>query len=93
MKKNERCLAILEILQKQHKVTVTELSEKFDISEMTVRRDLNSLAREYNIARTHGGAELGNQPVVRMISFDEPRIVHKEDKDKIAARVTIIVRL
>ena len=49
MKKNERCLAILEILQKQHKVTVTELAEKFDISEMTVRRDLNSLAREYNI--------------------------------------------
>ena len=68
MKKNERCLAILEILQKQHKVTVTELAEKFDISEMTVRRDLNSLAREYNISRTHGGAELGNQPVVRMMN-------------------------
>ena len=34
MKKNERCLAILEILQKQHKVTVTELSEKFGISEV-----------------------------------------------------------
>mgnify|MGYP000391279596 CR=1 FL=1 len=92
MKKNERCLAILEILQKQHKVTVTELSEKFDISEMTVRRDLNSLAREYNIARTHGGAELGNQPVVRMISFDEPRIAHKEDKDKIAALAATMIQ-
>ena len=47
MKKNERCLAILEILQKQHKVTVTELAEKFDISEMTVRRDLNTIYQEH----------------------------------------------
>lgn len=92
MKKNERCLAILEILQKQHKVTVTELAEKFDISEMTVRRDLNSLAREYNISRTHGGAELGNQPVVRMISFDEPRIAHKDSKDKIAALAATMIQ-
>lgn len=92
MKKNERCLAILEILQKQHKVTVTELAEKFDISEMTVRRDLNSLAREYNISRTHGGAELGNQPVVRMISFDEPRITHKDSKDKIAALAATMIQ-
>ena len=73
--KSERCLAILEILQKQHKVTVDELSEKFGISKMTVRRDLNFLSNQYNIDRTHGGAELGNQPVVRMISFDD--LMHK----------------
>ena len=81
VKKSERCLAILEILQKQHKVTVGDLAQKFGISEMTVRRDLNSLAGQYNITRTHGGAELGNQPVVRMISFDESRIAHKEKKE------------
>lgn len=81
MKKSERCLAILEILQRQHKVTVTDLAQRFGISEMTIRRDLNFLARQYNISRTHGGAELGNQPVVRMISFDEARIAHKETKE------------
>ena len=52
MKKSERCLAILEILQKQHKVSVNELAQRFGISEMTVRRDLNSLACQYNISRT-----------------------------------------
>ena len=83
MKKSERCLAILEILQRQHKVKVTDLAQRFGISEMTIRRDLNFLARQYNISRTHGGAELGNQPVVRMISFDEARIAHKETKEKI----------
>ena len=92
MKKSERCLAILEILQRQHKVTVTDLAQRFGISEMTIRRDLNFLARQYNISRTHGGAELGNQPVVRMISFDEARIAHKETKEKIAAMAATMIR-
>ena len=92
MKKSERCLAILDILQKQHKVEVNDLARRFDISEMTVRRDLNFLACQYNITRTHGGAELGNQPVVRMISFDEARIAHRENKEKIAALAATMIR-
>lgn len=92
MNKSERCLAILEILQKKHKVEVGTLSQKFGISEMTVRRDLNSLAQQYNITRTHGGAILGNQPIVRMISFDESRIAHKEAKEKIAALAASMIR-
>ena len=92
MKKSERCLAILDILQKQHEVFVSDLSEQFGISEMTVRRDLNSLAQEYNISRTHGGATLGNQPVVRMISFDEARIAHKDSKEKIAELAATMIQ-
>ncbi len=90
--KNERCLAILNILQKQHKVEVSELSKRFGISEMTVRRDLNLLAQQYNIIRTHGGALMDNQPLVRMISFDESRISHKEAKEKIAAKAAALVK-
>lgn len=92
MNKSERCLAILEILQKQHKVEVGTLAKKFNISEMTIRRDLNTLAQQYNITRTHGGAVLGNQPVVRMISFDESRIAHKEEKEKIAALAASMIK-
>ena len=92
MNKNERCLAILNILQKQHKVEVKDLSERFGISEMTARRDLNLLAQQYNITRTHGGALMDNQPVVRMISFDEARISHKEAKEKIAAKAATLIQ-
>lgn len=90
--KSERCLAILDILQKQHKVEVNELAKLFGISEMTVRRDLNLLARQYNITRTHGGALMANQPVVRMISFDESRISNREAKEKIAAKAATLIK-
>lgn len=90
--KSERCLAILDMLQKQHKVEVNELARVFGISEMTIRRDLNFLARQYNITRTHGGAMMANQPVVRMISFDESRISHREAKEKIAATAASLIR-
>ncbi|WP_373218556.1 DeoR/GlpR family DNA-binding transcription regulator [Ruminococcus sp. 5_1_39BFAA] len=93
MNKNERCLEILEILQKEHKVEVGELAEKFEISEMTIRRDLNALAQQYNITRTHGGAILNkNQPVVRMISFDEDRIANRDAKERIAEMAASMIR-
>lgn len=92
MNKSERCLKILEILQKQHEVNVNELAVQFETSEMTVRRDLNFLARQYNITRTHGGATLANQSVVKMTSFDEERIEHRIDKEAIAKKAASLIK-
>lgn len=39
---------------RQHRVTVTDLAQRFGISEMTIRRDLNFLARQYNISELMG---------------------------------------
>lgn len=47
---------ILEILLKQKKLTVKELSEILYISEPSVRRDLASLEKQNLIKRIHGGA-------------------------------------
>ena len=92
MNKSERHLAFLEILQNHHKVSVENLAERFHTSLMTIRRDLNELAEQYNITRTHGGAMLGNQPLVRMVSFDESRIEHREEKEKIASKAAGLIR-
>lgn len=91
MNKNERCLRILNLLQEKHKVEVAELAELFQTSEMTIRRDLNFLAQQYNITRTHGGAFMANQSIVKMISFDENRIEHREEKGKIARKATELI--
>ncbi|MCD7744579.1 MAG: DeoR/GlpR family DNA-binding transcription regulator [Lachnospiraceae bacterium] len=92
MDKNERIMAILGLLQKNQKVEVTDLAAKFQTSDMTIRRDLNELAKQYNIRRTHGGAVLEDQSVVRIVSFDENRIPHRAEKEKIAERAAGMIR-
>jgi DeoR/GlpR family transcriptional regulator of sugar metabolism len=47
---------ILEQLARRGELTITELSNRFQVSEMTVRRDLNQLASGGLLVRTHGGA-------------------------------------
>lgn len=79
-----RCLKILDLLQLHHKVEVKRLAELFETSEMTIRRDLNILSQQYNIIRTHGGAKIEQDSVVKTVSFDENKIEHKEQKKAIA---------
>ena len=52
----ERQQYIIEMLQSQGKVLVTELSLNFDVSVDTIRRDLRELANEGLLKRVHGGA-------------------------------------
>lgn len=52
----ERRKAILEILDKRGSATVEDLSKALFTGEATVRRDLDRMAKEGIITRTHGGA-------------------------------------
>ena len=52
----ERRKAILEILDKRGSATVEDLSKALFTGEATVRRDLERMAKEGIITRTHGGA-------------------------------------
>lgn len=56
-KQENRLRAILSLLQQSGSVTVEELREKFHISVVTARRDLNVLEERGLLRRTHGGAE------------------------------------
>ena len=58
MLKEERQQRILEILRREGKVMASALSDKLEVSEDTIRRDLNDLAEEKYIQRVHGGALL-----------------------------------
>lgn len=53
---SERRRRILEIIQESGSRSVTELCDVFDVSEMTIRRDLRDLDREGLLRRVHGGA-------------------------------------
>lgn len=47
---------ILELLKREGEAPVDELAERFGVSGMTIRRDLQDLAEEGRVLRTHGGA-------------------------------------
>ncbi len=54
--KEERRARILEILEREQRVEVADLAERFSVSEDTVRRDLRDLGVQGLIRKTHGGA-------------------------------------
>lgn len=53
---SERHKNILDILQLQGSVSVTDLSERLNVSEVTIRKDLTSLESQNRLYRTHGRA-------------------------------------
>ena len=56
MKANSRHDQIVSLLDEHSFLTVSELSRLCDVSEMTIRRDLEQLHAQKRIQRTYGGA-------------------------------------
>ncbi len=52
----ERRTKILEIIDSEGKVKVSELSKLFNVSEVTIRNDLDQLEKKNLLIRAHGGA-------------------------------------
>ncbi|WP_341895498.1 DeoR/GlpR family DNA-binding transcription regulator [Ferrovibrio terrae] len=58
MMKAERLREILQILNGDGAVSVSDMARRFGLSTMTIRRDLIDLQQQGLLARTHGGAVL-----------------------------------
>lgn len=57
---------IIELVRENGKVKVSDLSEKYGISEVSVRKDLEILEAEGHLSRVHGGAVGLNKLYVNM---------------------------
>lgn len=53
---NTRQSEIVDLIQEYERLEVAALAERFDVSQMTVRRDLKRLEKQGLVVRTHGGA-------------------------------------
>lgn len=51
--------SILSVVRERQKITVEELSARFGVSLMTIRRDLRALENAGKLGRFHGGARAG----------------------------------
>lgn len=82
--KRDRLLTILEEVNKNDTVSVSDLIQKLNVSDMTVRRDLDELARSGKIIRLHGGAQSVKSGIIYEASHLEKRELHIEEKRTIA---------
>lgn len=75
---NNRNHIILEILTEQKKIEVTELAKKLSVSQVTVRKDLDTLEEKGIIKREHG--------IARLCSTDDVNgrlAYHYEEKERL----------
>ena len=89
MTRTDRLSVILELINERASVTVEELVDELKVSAATARRDLDSLAEQRLIKRTHGGAQSYSE------SFDLPLRYkygqHSDAKREIAAYVSGLI--
>lgn len=85
MSSEERRTAVLTMLEAATSVRVTELAEAFDVSRVTVRGDLDALARDGKLRRTHGGAVSLSRTLT--VSVQERRINVNVEAKRAIARV------
>lgn len=52
----DRQLQILQLVERQQRISVADICATFEVSEATARRDLETLASEGKVQRVHGGA-------------------------------------
>ena len=74
--KMERQQLILETVRETRQITVDDLSQRFNVSEVTIRRDLREMDGQGVLRRAHGGAvaaisELPEPPVVQRMAETE----------------------
>ncbi len=82
---------ILEILNIEGKIKVRDLSQRFDISEVTIRSDLADLEKENVLERVHGGA-IPSLRTYYSMDFYERKTKNVQEKLNIAAKVASLVR-
>jgi len=72
----ERRDSIIQQIQKDGKVRVDELSERYDVSSVTIRNDLDFLEKKGICHRTHGGA------LIRKNVYEDPSLEEKTKRAK-----------
>ena len=78
---NERLQRICDLVNERGSIRVTELSSLLDVSEVTIRRDLEYLSKEKCLQRTHGGA-VSVHPVGEEITAPELIRSHRHADEK-----------
>lgn len=93
MKAAERYNLIEQIINKEGTASFATLKKSFpNISDMTLRRDLEYLDREKRLIRVHGGARSVQATVGAEESYRSRNALHMERKKAIAEKAAVLLR-
>ncbi len=93
--KEERLEQILQVIQTNASIMVSDLAKQFHISESTVRLDLAKLEEDNLITRTHGGAiikkDINGNNLLNPDSIMERKTVFQKEKDAIGRMAASLI--
>ena len=89
MLKVSRYELILEVIREKRNIKVEELIERLNVSEATIRRDLNFLEKAGKIRRVHGGAILVDTQEESLLYKKE---IYSEEKERIGKFAASLVK-
>jgi DeoR family fructose operon transcriptional repressor len=87
----DRHTRIIDALREQRRISTRALSQRFDVSEVTIRKDLAALEKQGWLQRVHGGAEALRTPQPEQ-SFAERRHLHAREKERLAEAAAHLVQ-
>jgi DeoR/GlpR family transcriptional regulator of sugar metabolism len=87
----ERRRAVMDLLEKQGRVTVEELTRQFGVSAVTARGDLDVLSTSGALVRSHGGAVRPLNPV-QDYPLKIKKSIHHAEKIRIARAATQLIQ-
>jgi DeoR/GlpR family transcriptional regulator of sugar metabolism len=82
---------ILEAVRNDGSARVSDLTQRLGVSDMTIRRDLEVLARDGLVEKVHGGAVLPGTPAVNEPGFEAKLVLERPEKSAIARAAASMV--
>ena len=92
MLNEERRRAILEVVNREGRVLVLDLANRFQTSQVTIRKDLEELHDHGLIHRTHGGALPAREGALEDPTLREKEKLHRKEKLQIAEAAARMVQ-
>jgi DeoR/GlpR family transcriptional regulator of sugar metabolism len=82
---------ILEAVRSEGSARVSDLTQRLGVSDMTIRRDLEVLARDGRVEKVHGGAVLPGTPASLEPGFEAKLVLERPEKTAIARTAASMV--
>jgi DeoR family glycerol-3-phosphate regulon repressor len=80
---------ILALARSQGRVSVEDLSARFEVTPQTIRKDLNELCEQRVLSRIHGGAVIASG--VENVGYEARRFIAQEEKKAIGVAAARLI--